>query len=97
MITNGESESRPVSASPHSTHAQSRSLARDTRAKGHEHDYGFNPFPTLSNCGLIGSGTLQLAPPRPPGTDLKVGTESRRHEEVLTGRWCHELRVIHTN
>ena len=40
---------------------------------------------------------LQLAPPRPPGTDLKVGTESRRHEEVFTGRWCHELRVIHTN
>ena len=26
-------------------------------------------------------GGLQLAPPRarPPGTDLKVGTESRRH------------------
>ena len=40
---------------------------------------------------------LQLAPPRPPGTDLKVGMESRRHEEVFTGRWCHELRVIHTN
>ena len=40
---------------------------------------------------------LQLAPPRPPGTDLKVGTESRRHEEVFTGRWCHELHVIHTN
>ena len=40
---------------------------------------------------------LQLAPPRPPGTDLEVGTESRRHEEVFTGRGSHELRVIHTN
>ena len=41
-------------------------------------------------------GCLQLAPQRPPGTDLKVGTESRRHEEVFTGRWSRELRVIHT-
>ena len=24
-------------------------------------------------------------------------TESKRHEEVFTGRWYHELRVIHTN
>ena len=39
----------------------------------------------------------ELAPLRPPGTDLKVGMESRRHEEVFTGRWCRELRVIHTN
>ena len=48
---------------------------------------------------IVGRGVvcLQLAPPRPPGTDLKVRTESRRHEEVLTGRWCRELRVIHTN
>ena len=56
-----------------------------------------NPFPTLPDCGQVGSGTLQLSPQRPPGTDLKVGMESRRHEEVFTGRWCHEAHVIHTN
>ena len=40
---------------------------------------------------------VQLSPLRVPGTDLKVGMEFKRHEEVFTGRWCHELRVIHTN
>ena len=56
-----------------------------------------NPFPTLVPYRGLGSGMLQLSPLRVPGTDLKVGMESRRHEEVFTGRWCHELRVIHTN
>ena len=43
-------------------------------------DLRFNPFPTLLPYTAIGSGMpLQLAPPRPPGTDLRVSTESRRH------------------
>ena len=51
-----------------------------------------NPFPTLFSYRRIGSGTPPaIAPPSPPGADLKVGTESRRHEEVFKGRWCHEL------
>jgi hypothetical protein len=59
--------------------------------------YKLTLFPrwcTVVHQGLV---RLQLAPQRPPGTDLKVGTESRRHEKVLTGRWCRELHVIHTN
>ena len=58
-----------------------------------------NPFPTLIRYTGLGSALVcvQLAPLRPPGTDLKVDMESRRHEGVFTGRWWHELRVIHTN
>ena len=28
---------------------------------------------------------------------LKVGTETKGHGEVFTGRWPRELRVIHTS
>ena len=54
----------------------------------------FPHAPTIVGRGVV---CLQLAPPRPPGTDLKVGTESRRHREGIPSSWCHELRVIHTN
>jgi len=40
---------------------------------------------------------LQLAPPRPPGTDVKGCTKSKGHGEVLTGRSWSEPHVIHTN
>ena len=54
-------------------------------------------FPTYSPIGEYNLVRLKLATPRPPGTDLKVGTESKGHIEVIPSSWFHELRVIHTN
>ena len=56
-----------------------------------------NPFPTPSYCGLIGSGEPLQSPLRPPGTDVKVGTESKGDGELPPSRWWSELTVIHTN
>ena len=40
---------------------------------------------------------LQQSPLRPPGTDVKVGTESKGDGELPPSRWWSELTVIHTN
>ena len=56
-----------------------------------------NPLPSLSYCGMIGSGEPLQSPLRPPGTDVKVGTESKGDGELPPGRWWSELTVIHTN
>ena len=40
---------------------------------------GLTLFPRWCSGLHQGLVCLQLAPPRPPGTDLKVDTESRRH------------------
>ena len=46
---------------------------------------------------VIGSGEPLQSPLRPPGTDVKVGTESKGDGELPPGRWWSELTVIHTN
>ena len=55
-----------------------------------------NPFPDLLKCALVGSGEPLQSPLRPPGTDVKVGTESKGDGELPPGRWWSELTVIHT-
>ena len=61
--------------------------------------YGFNPLalPPRPDCGQVGSGEPLQSPLRPPGTDVKVGTESKGDVELPPSRWWSELTVIHTN
>ena len=56
----------------------------------------FNPFPTLVNCGLLGSATLYRSPLGVPGTGLRVCGGWYGHKEDICGRSFNELNVIHT-
>ena len=55
------------------------------------------PFPPYRTVVVIGSGEPLQSPLRPPGTDVKVGTESKGDGELPPSRWWSELTVIHTN
>ena len=58
---------------------------------------GLTLYPPALTIVRKGVMCLQLAPPRPPGTDVKGCTKSKGHGEVLTGRSWSEPHVIHTN
>ena len=54
----------------------------------------YPPYPTIVGWDVK---CLQQSPLRPPGTDVKVGTESKGDGELPPSRWWSELTVIHTN
>ena len=54
-------------------------------------------YPSYPTVVVIGSGEPLQSPLRPPGTDVKVGTESKGDGELPPSRWWSELTVIHNN
>ena len=54
-------------------------------------------YPPYRTVVVRGSGEPLQSPLRPPGTDVKVGTESKGDGELPPGRWWSEPTVIHTN
>ena len=81
------------------TDHRTKAVAREARARSYVYDPGPEgvPFthPTPSALG-VGSGEPLQSPLRPPGTDVKVGTESKGDGELPPSRWWSELTVIHT-
>ena len=61
--------------------------------------YAVTPYRTVvvNRNKAVGSGEPLQSPLRPPGTDVKVGTESKGDGELPPSRWWSELTVIHAN